>query len=95
MACQAEKGCASATFDLNFMMDTVTNESFVVGNNGLSSVQNYVGDAGITFVETLGTGAIQTTTIVWAGEAVHSRHTIILDDLVPSQYYGSCQRTGG
>ena len=49
------------------------------------------GDNGITFLEVLVTGAVQTTTINKQGKAVHSRHTIIAGEFVPSQYYGTCE----
>ena len=50
-----------------------------------------LGDSGMTFFEVLTTGAVQTTTINDQGEAVHSRHTILLGELVASQYYGTCK----
>ena len=49
------------------------------------------GYAGITFQETLGTGAVQTTTIAKDGKSVHSRHTMSPGMLTPSQYYGTCK----
>jgi len=45
---------------------------------------------GITLIEVLPTGAVQTTTIAKDGRSVHSRHSIIIGDLVPSQYFGQC-----
>ncbi len=43
-------------------------------------------------IEKLPTGALQTTTVLKDGSAVHSRHTALSDNqLAPSQYYGKCQ----
>ena len=77
-------------FNLEFVVDTITKEAVMIGNNGFSPVRFLFGNSGVTFSEELPTGAIQTTTIATQGDAVHSRHTLILGDLVPSQYYGTC-----
>ena len=77
-------------FALNFTFDTITNDAFLEGNNGLSPVTLLRGGKGLTFVELLQTGALQSTTVALDGSAVHSRHTIIGSQLSPSQYYGSC-----
>ncbi len=79
-------------FKLEFKLDTVTKKAFVVGNNGLSEVQYWSGDKGITFLESLTSGGMQTTVISDKGQSVHSRGTIIVN-LVPSQYYGVCKVT--
>ena len=78
-------------FVLEFNRDTVTGDAFLVGNSGLNQVFAYVGNDGVTFLESLVTGAVQSTTITTSGSAVHSRHSIIVGDLVPSQYYGNCE----
>lgn len=82
---------AAKDFNLEFAFDTQTNEAFIVGNNGVSKVFPVQGSGGITFLEPLATGAVQTTTVSLDGGAVHSRHTIIGDELVPTQYYGTCE----
>mgnify|MGYP001812791690 CR=1 FL=1 len=48
------------------------------------------GSFGWSFLEYLPTGAVQTTTISKSGKSVHSRHSMIGNDMVPSQYYGAC-----
>ncbi|SMX25241.1 hypothetical protein [Boseongicola aestuarii] len=78
-------------FVLNFTFDTITNDAFLVGNNGVSPVFLVEGEKGITFLEVLSTGAVQTTTIAFDGGAVHSRHSIISGALMPTQYYGFCE----
>ena len=69
-----------------------TGHAFAVGRN-VYPVQVVTGDQGITFLEVLATGAVQTTTVHRSGDAVHSRHTMFsfLNKVTPSQYYGSCQ----
>lgn len=78
-------------FSVAFSYDTLTNDAFIEGNNGLSPVTLIRGQNGLTFLEILSTGAVQSTTISLNGSAVHSRHSIISGDLVPSQYYGECK----
>lgn len=77
-------------FSMKFAYDTITKEAFMIGNGGVSNVVAVNGDEGITFLERLPTGAVQTTTIIMSGAAVHSRHSIMFDELTPSQYYGRC-----
>ena len=84
-----KSGYQASKFSLKFQHDEDSSKGFVVGNSGLTSVQVYAGRKGITFLEALPGGVIQTTTVALSGHSVHSRHTII-NNLVPSQYYGSC-----
>ncbi len=81
----------SEEFRLVFMIDTVTGDAVIVGNNGHAQVKPVFGSEGLTFLEHLDTGVVQTTTISKLGPAVHSRHTIIAREVVPSQYYGVCK----
>jgi hypothetical protein len=62
---------------------------------GFEEVAAVSGPYGISFVEILGTGVVQSTTISKANKAVHSRHTIIAREFVPSQYYGQCRVVRG
>ena len=78
-------------FALEFAGDTITGKAVIIGNNGMADVAVVSGKQGITFQETLGSGAVQTTTIAMDGSSVHSRHTIMLGKLTPSQYYGTCR----
>lgn len=83
-------------FVLEYVCDTVTNDGFLIGNNGTSPVLPVVNTLAVTFLEVLPTGAVQSMTMERsAGVAVHSRHTVLMAppngaDLVPSQYYGRC-----
>ena len=86
-----DKGLQDANdFTLRFTIDTVTNKAFVVGNQGMEEVFLLTGSAGLTFLEYLPTGAVQTTTVSKNGSSVHSRHSLIGEEFSPSQYYGSC-----
>ena len=76
---------------LEFTVDTTTPKAYMVGNNGVAEVHMVSGPSGMTFLEVLVTGAVQSTTLDKSGNAVHSRHTMIADDLMPSQYYGICR----
>src|SRR2546426_631563 len=85
-------GLKSENFKLEFALDTLTKRAVLIGNAGMADVDVYNGDQGITFQEKLGSGAIQTTTISHKnGQSVHSRHSILSGNFVPSQYYGECQ----
>ncbi len=74
---------------IEFIVDE-TGHAFAVGRN-VFPVRSIVGDQGITFLEELSTGAVQSTTILPDGKAAHSRHTILLGEFMPSQYYGTCE----
>jgi len=76
-------------FTLHFAYDNVSRKGFVTGNNGAEEVVTFSGTEGITFIEVLPTGAVQSTTASWNGDAVHSRHTM-MRMLLPSQNYGQC-----
>jgi hypothetical protein len=81
----------ASDFNLQFTLDTLTNKAVLIGNQGVEDVAFVSGDAGITFLEYLPTGAVQTTTVSKGGASVHSRHTLIAGEFSPSQYYGSCR----
>ena len=90
---EEDRGTQS-NFKVVFDLDTISKKSFMKGKNGISEVLNIPGAEGISFIEKLATGAVQTTTIVLLpesqlGNAVHSRHSLI-SGLVPSQNYGVC-----
>ena len=87
-----ETGLQTATgFEMTFRYDPITREAFMEGNGGISSVLLVNSYEGLSFLEILSTGAVQSTTVAMNGVAVHSRHSLILGDLVPSQYYGICR----
>ena len=66
-----------------------TGHAFAVGKN-VYPVRVVTGYEGVTFLEELASGAVQSTTIHTNGEAVHSRHTLFLGEFIPTQYYGTC-----
>ncbi len=82
-------------FTLEFLVETASGNAVMIGNNGFSEQVMVRGRDAITFLERLPTGAVQSTTIADNNQAVHSRHSVILSDLVPSQYYGSCRVVSG
>jgi hypothetical protein len=85
------KGLAAEKFSLEFALDAITKKAVLIGNAGMSDVAAVGGNQGITFQETLASGAVQTTTIANDASSVHSRHSMIGGKLVPSQYYGTCK----
>lgn len=88
--CNVEDGCSESGFTLKFMLDTITHDAFMIGNNGMSEVYFHLGTDGVSFIEFLQTGAAQTTTIAFDQTSAHSRNSIILSEMLASQYYGTC-----
>jgi len=78
-------------FVLTFIIDSAKNAAYILGNNGSAPVRLVTGDRGFTFIELTGSGNVMTTTIDSKRESVHSRHTLISGELVPTQYYGKCR----
>jgi hypothetical protein len=86
------KGMAKQEFKLEFIADDITGKAVMVGNAGMADVDLHSGSYGVTFMEKLGSGVVQVTTIANDGDSVHSRHTIGPDrKLFPSQTYGQCR----
>jgi hypothetical protein len=81
-------------FELLFVIDAEMGRAYVVGNVGTAEVQLVPvdsGDGGFIFLEQSPSGTVQVTAIDANSDAVHSRHTMLSGELVPSQYYGWCE----
>ena len=86
------EGVTKQEFKLEFLVDDVAEKAVVVGTAGMSDVDLHSGSLGVTFMEKLGGGAVQTTTIANGGASVHSRHTVNLGGkFFASQSYGRCK----
>jgi hypothetical protein len=85
---RAEKG-----FQLRFMIEPRTKKSYAIGNNGSTPVKLVANADGLTFVEITDSGNVMVTAITNRGASAHSRSSMILGDLVPSQYYGTCKKS--
>ena len=91
-------GPSETEFSFNISWDTLTNDAFISANAGVSPLFPIFGQRGVTFIEVLDSGAVQTTTVTADGQAAHSRNTIFRSppdapaDFQPSQYYGACLR---
>jgi len=77
-------------FVLTFIVDSETEKAYVKGNAGTEVVQIVTGDYALTFIEITDVGNVMTTTIDSESISVHSRNGVILGELLPSQYYGTC-----
>jgi len=77
-------------FELVFVTDEDTGQSYLIGNNGTEKVEEFVLKDRVSFLEVTQTGNIMTTAIDIELSSVHSRNTIIAGKLIPSQYYGKC-----
>ncbi|MGH8580857.1 MAG: hypothetical protein ACREVK_12315 [Gammaproteobacteria bacterium] len=78
--------------EMRFVLDSKTNKTYLMGNNGSSEVHAILNSDGISFLEITESGNAMVTTISASGAAVHSRNSIFGPDLIPSQHYGSCVR---
>ena len=82
---------SGSALELNFIVDDDSKESYLLGNNGSAKVHKIDGTEGITFIEVTGTGVVMTTAIaIDTMKSIHSRHSILLGEFIPSQNYGSC-----
>ncbi len=86
------KGLNKQILELRYILDTKTKKAYLMGNAGSSEVQVVANTNGISFVEITGSGNVMVTAITTAGDSVHSRNGIMFDQLIPSQYYGKCNR---
>jgi hypothetical protein len=66
-------GLFKEEFKLEFIADDVTGKAVMVDNAGMTDVDLHAGSYGVTFMEKLGTGAVQMTTIASSGARVRSR----------------------
>ena len=76
-------------FVLTFLVDG--DNAYIIGNNGSEPVEVVAGDGKVSFIEITATGNLMTTAITADGKSVHSRNSIMFGDLIPSQYYGTCE----
>lgn len=99
MYANAEEGLQKVKdgFGFKITTDTLTDDSYLVGNQGVEPITVFKGANAWTFMEVTGTLNIMSTTIVTDpgigsefGDAVHSRNTVLNGTLIPSQYYGRC-----
>ncbi len=75
---------------LTFTVDTETSEAQIIRKNSITDIELYPTGGGFTFVEVNERGNILTTTVDIHGKSAHSRNTILDSELIPSQFYGSC-----
>lgn len=78
-------------FQLTFTVDKETSKAQVMRKNGIRDVQLLPTGGGFTFIEINERENVLTTTVDIHGKSVHSRNTIIDSELIPSQFYGSCE----
>jgi hypothetical protein len=87
------EGLYRDNFSMEFVYDDAAGTAVMIGSQGVADVEIHLGPFGVTFSERLASGVAQTTTVAENGRSVHSRHTIIGKEMVPSQSYGQCKAT--
>jgi len=80
-------------YKLEFIEDTISKKAVLVGNLGFSNVFIIKGVGAVSFIEITDSGNVLTTTVTEKGVSVHSRNSVLLGKLIPSQYYGTCKIT--
>ncbi|QMU61797.1 MAG: hypothetical protein GKR92_08840 [Gammaproteobacteria bacterium] len=75
---------------LVFTVDTETSEAQIIRKTGVTDVDLYPSGGGFTFIEVNERGNVLTTTVDIHGKTAHSRNTILDSELIPSQFYGTC-----
>ena len=75
---------------LTFKVDTKTSDAQVIRKNGTTDVELFPTGGGFTFIEVNERGNVLTTTVDIHGKSAHSRNTILDTELIPSQFYGTC-----
>ena len=80
----------SNSFVLTFIVDSDSDNAYMMGNQGTEDVILIAGDDKVTFIEVTDTKNVMSTTIDSVSNSVHSRNTVLFGELVASQYYGSC-----
>jgi hypothetical protein len=83
---------SNPTFDMLYLVDQTKDKAYLKGNQGSAEVLLIYNSYGWTFIEITGTGNVMSTTINLFGDAVHSRHSIVDSKILPSQYYGKCEK---
>lgn len=79
-------------FELKYVIDRSSNKAYIMGNAGSAEVTEIANSAGISFLEITGSGNVMVTAIATNGDAVHSRNGIISNQIIPTQYYGKCEK---
>jgi len=76
-------------FVLTFVVDESKGVSYMIGNQGSTEVKMLNSEQGFTFIEITGVGNVMTTTLDFKGNTCHSRNSVVLGKLIPTQYYGT------
>ena len=79
-------------FQLKYLIDRSSKKSYLIGNNGTSEVSEILNTNGVSFIEITDSGNVMVTTITLSNVAVHSRNGIFTNRLLPTQYYGKCDK---
>lgn len=85
-------GSHADNLKLTFLVDDTAQKSYVIGNNGSDEVVFINRGNGMSFIEVTDLGNVMTTSISLNMDTVHSRNSMLGDKLIPSQYYGVCEK---
>ena len=83
--------CAPAELSFEIEMRYGVSVPLVRGPEGEQAAMALPGDRVMSLLEPLPDGSLRTTTFSFTGQAVHSRHRLAGDHLLPAQYHGVCR----
>ena len=83
----------STGFEFKFVSDTATGKAYMSGSNGSTEVSLSMRSdkEGVNVLELTNSGNMMLTTILFSGQSVHSRNSVIMGEFIASQYYGICE----
>jgi hypothetical protein len=82
----------NSKFAMTFLVDSAAGKAYMIGSVGSTDVRLVSNTDGLTFIEVTATGNVMVTVISNEGQSVHSRNGLVLGEIVPSQYYGRCNK---
>jgi hypothetical protein len=83
----------STGLEFKFVSDTATGKAYMSGSNGSTEVSLSMRSdkEGVNVLELTNSGNMMLTTILFSGQTVHSRNSVIMGEFIASQYYGICE----
>jgi len=79
-----------SVYEVVFKVDEDAGKSVRLSENGNNEVNVVYFGAEITFLEVTKTGNVESTLIAKNLNSVHTRNTVMMGDISPMQYYGTC-----
>ncbi len=82
---------AKDKFVLTFIVDKDADKAYMMGKLGTTEIIKMETPEQMAFLEITDTANTMATVITKDLKSVHSRHSVLFGNLIPSQYYGACE----